>query len=236
MAITALQLITSSMRLIGAVASGETPTADEQTDALQVLNDMLDACNTDQLAIFTNYDVTFNTVAAQQSYTIGPAAGDITATRPVGIEYAYSIDGGLTNPIMIVNEQQWADLQQKTYTEATPRAIRYRAEYPLGTINVWPVPAAVTPITLSVNSQFSALATTAASIAYPPGYGKWLRYQLAVELGPEFKVAVSDDIRRIAADTLADIKGINRQQPVSVFDPALTQYAGNGLSAFLAGY
>jgi len=236
MAITALQLITNSMRLLGAVASGESPTADEQTDALQVLNDMLDACNTDQLAIFTNYDVTFNTVAAQQSYTIGPAAGDITATRPVGIEYAYSIDGGLTYPIMIANVQQWADVLQKTYTEATPRAIYYEAAYPLGTIKVWPVPSDITPITLSVNSQFSALATTAASIAYPPGYGKWLRYQLAVELGPEFKVAVSDDIRRIAADTLADIKGINRQQPVSVFDPALTQYAGNGLSAFLAGY
>ena len=132
--------------------------------------------------------------------------------------------------------QQWADVLQKTYTEATPRAIYYEAAYPLGTIKVWPVPSDITPITLSVNSQFSALATTAASIAYPPGYGKWLRYQLAVELGPEFKVAVSDDIRRIAADTLADIKGINRQQPVSVFDPALTQYAGNGLSAFLAGY
>jgi len=92
------------------------------------------------------------------------------------------------------------------------------------------------PVTISVNSQFSALATTAASISYPPGYGKWLRYQLAVELGPEFKIAVSDDIKQIASDTLATIKGINRQQPVTVFDPALTNYAGGGLTAFLSGY
>jgi hypothetical protein len=236
MAITALQLITNSMRLLGAVASGESPTADEQTDALQVLNDMLDSCNTDQLSIFTNYDVTFNTVAAKQAYTIGPAAADITATRPVGIEYAYSIDNGLTYPIMLANTQQWADVLQKTYSEDTPRAIYYEAAYPLGVIKVWPVPSAIVPITISVNSQFAPLATTAASIAYPPGYGKWLRYQLAVELGPEFKVSVSDDIRQIASDTLAAIKGINRQQPVTVFDPALTSYAGSGLSAFLAGY
>jgi hypothetical protein len=236
MAITALQLITNSMRLLGAVASGESPTADEQTDALQVLNDMLDACNTDQLMIFANDEVTFNTVAAKQDYTIAPATADITAARPVGIEYAYAIDGGLTYPLSLANTQEWSDILQKTYTEDIPRALYYIPEYPLGVIRLWPIPSSIVPVTISVNSQFSALATTAASISYPPGYGKWLRYQLAVELGPEFKIAVSDDIRQIASDTLAAIKGINRQQPVTVFDTALTNYAGGGLTAFLAGY
>ena len=72
MAITALQLITNSMRLLGAVASGESPTTDEQNDALVVLNDLLDSCNNKGLVVFANSNSAFSLIGGQQSYTIGP--------------------------------------------------------------------------------------------------------------------------------------------------------------------
>ena len=70
MAITALQLITNSMRLLGAVASGESPTTDEQNDSLVVLNDLLDSCNNKGLVVFANSNSAFSLIGGQQSYTI----------------------------------------------------------------------------------------------------------------------------------------------------------------------
>lgn len=236
MAITALQLITNSMRLLGAVASGELPTADEQTDALAVLNDLLDASNADNLTVYANSSSTFNLVPTQQTYTIGPALSDFITTRPVAIEYAYVKYNLLDFPLRLLNQQQWNAITLKSFAAPIPNSLYYVGEYPLGVINMWPIPSVAIPITLSVNFQFTPLATLAASIAYPPGYGKWLRYQLACELGPEFKIAVPADVKEIAKETLGSIQGVNRQQPVSTFDPALTGGQSIGLAGFLGGY
>lgn len=236
MAITALQLITNSMRLLGAVASGELPSTEEQTDALSVLNDLLDSCNNKGLVVFANSNSTFNLVGGQQTYTIGPSAADFTANRPVGIEYAFVNYNSLDFPIRLLNQQQWNAITLKNFQAPIPNSLYYVGEYPLGVINIWPIPSAAMVITLSVNMQFSPLASLAASIAYPPGYAKWLRYQLACELAPEFKLSVPSDVKEIARDELGDIQAANRQQPVSNFDTALTGGQSIGIAGFLGGY
>ena len=91
-------------------------------------------------------------------------------------------------------------------------------------------------ITLSVNMQFSPLSTLASNIAYPPGYAKWLRYQLACELASEFKLPVPAEVKETARDELGDIQSANRQQPVSNFDTALTGGSSIGIAGFLGGY
>ena len=236
MATTALQLITGAMRLLGAVSPGESLTTDEYTDALAVLNDMLDAANADNLTVYANENQTFNLIGGQQDYTIGPATADFIATRPVAIEFAFVTYNLLDYQLRLLTQQQWNAITLKSFSVPIPNSLYYVGEYPLGKIHVWPIPSSAIPITLSVNFQFSELATVAASIAYPPGYKKWLRHQLACELGPEFKIPVPADVKETAALTLASIKDINRQQPVANFDTALTGGQTLGLAGFLGGY
>lgn len=236
MAITALQLITSAMRLLGAVASGESPTTDEQNDALLVLNDLLDSSNNKGLTVFANSNSSFNLVGGQQTYTIGPAAANFTADRPVSIEYAYVTYNTLDFPLKLLNQQQWSAITLKTFQSPIPNSLYYVGEYPLGKINIWPIPSANMPITLSINMQFAPLASVSSNIAYPPGYAKWLRYQLACELASEFKLSVPDEVKRVAMDELGDIQAANRQQPVSTFDTALTGGQSIGIAGFLGGY
>jgi hypothetical protein len=85
--ITAGELIKSSLRLIGAIGTSEVPTADEFTDALNALNDLLETWSTQNLAVYGSADVTFNTVAGTATYTIGPTGAWVT-DRPVRINDA----------------------------------------------------------------------------------------------------------------------------------------------------
>ncbi len=236
MAITALQLITNSMRLLGAVASGELPTTDEQNDALVVLNDLLDSCNNKGLVVFANSNSAFSLIGGQQSYTIGPAAANFTAARPVGIEYAFVTYNTLDFPLRMLTQQQWNAITLKSFQAPIPNSLYYVGEYPLGVIKIWPIPSAAMVLTLSVNMQFSPLSTLSSSIAYPPGYAKWLRYQLACELASEFKLSVPAEVKETAREELGDIQAANRQQPVSNFDTALTGGQSIGIAGFLGGY
>lgn len=233
----ALDLIKSAMRLIGVIASGETPGANESNDALGVLNDMLDAWALENLIVYRNENDTFNLVPGQQSYTIG-AGGNWAVTRPVSIEQAFVTYQGvdfMMRPPLTTDE--WNRIALKGQQQPVPTHIYYVGTYPLGVVNIWPVPSQALPITLSLNMQFGALASTAATIALPPGYLKLLRYSLAAELAPEFGVQASPQVLETLRDIRGNVKAANRQQPVARFDPAIAASGGgSGLPGFLGGY
>lgn len=88
---TALDLIVGALRNINALEAGETPSAQDSGDALQVLNDMLDSWSTDKLYVFASNENVFTFTPGQYQYTIGnPVAGTFTATATSG---SYTLTG-----------------------------------------------------------------------------------------------------------------------------------------------
>src|SRR4051812_40459978 len=86
---TALQLIRDALGLTNAVGVDQTLTADETSDCLRVLNDLIEDWSTQNLAVYGLGDQTFNTIANQATYTVG-AGADWVTNRPVRInEPAY---------------------------------------------------------------------------------------------------------------------------------------------------
>ena len=63
---TALQLVTSALRKIGAVAAGEAPDANEQSDALAALNQLIESWNLQGLALYRRENVAYSLVPSQQ--------------------------------------------------------------------------------------------------------------------------------------------------------------------------
>jgi hypothetical protein len=232
--VIALDLITSSMRLAGIIATGETPTADEASDALDVLNDMLDAWAVENLMLFRSVNSAFNLIAAQQNYTIG-AGGNFNTTRPVGIDGAYVTYAGLDFPLRLLTTEQWDAIALKSMQAPLPVALYYDPAMPLGTVSIWPIPSQNLPITLSVGMQFTQPASLATTLIYPPGYAKAVRYNLAVELAAEFGMPADAVIVTIARDLLGKLKVRNRQQPVALLDPLLANSGSYGLADFLSG-
>lgn len=211
---TALDLITSSMRLIGAVASGETLPLSEANDGLSVLNDMIDSWNADRLHIYTTSSTDFPYVSGQQAYTLG-TGGDFNMARPPAISgmstiIKYNPANPVEVPISMFSVDEWqSQVPVKTVAGSIPLICYDTGDFPLRSLNFWPIP------TDSVNSvriySWSALAaqTLATAVAFPPGYAQAFRYNLAVLLAAEFAQPLTPLVAQIAAESLTRIKIMN---------------------------
>jgi len=234
---TALQLVTSALRKIGAVAAGEAPDADEQADALAALNQIVESWNLQGLALYRRENVAYSLVPSQQVYTIGSGA-NFNGARPITINGAFVTRAGIDYPVEVLTQSQWNGILYKSLSSQLPSGVYYEPAYPIGTVRVWPVPLEGLTITLSVNMQISPVASIGATIALPPGYERALVYALAVDLAPEYPaVTLSQRVIDAADEALADIKRANNtQNQAATFDIALAGGCGGSLAAFVAGY
>jgi len=82
---TANDLIVGALRNINVLAAGESLGNSESTDALQVLNDMLDSWSTDHLYVFSSVENILTLIPGQYQYTIGnPVGGSFGGTVTSG--------------------------------------------------------------------------------------------------------------------------------------------------------
>jgi hypothetical protein len=222
---TVRKLITGALRLINVVQANENPTADDMDIALQSLSGMVDSWSNDNLMIFTKNPYNFNTVSGQQQYTLGPG-GDWATIRPMSIDQAYvhyqtSGSQPIDMPITIANDAQWASIAVKSVTTSFPTVLYDNGNYPLRTINLWPIPNQTQEITLWLWQPLMDLGNLDATVDYPPGYERAFRFCLAVELAPEFGKEVSSTVSATAVRAKAEIKGINTVVQYQSFDQSL---------------
>lgn len=205
---TAQTLIDRACRLVGAVASGESASTDETADFLIALNAMLESWNLDRLAIYALVDVTKVLTSSDAAYSIG-SGGDINTTRPVEIHAASVTVSGVDLPLMVISKDSWDAIGVRSVT-GVPDRLYYEPAYPLGVVNLYPVPDSTYTLTLAVRSPLTSFATAATSVSLPPGYERALAYNLAIEIAPELGRQVPAEVARIAVQSLAAIKRLNR--------------------------
>ena len=207
----ASQLIQDALALCNCVGVDQTLTAAETTDALRILNDLIEDWSTQSLAIYGLANQTFNTVAGQATYTVG-VAGDWNTNRPVRINAdAYSTIQGTTFPCVPITQGEYDLIAVKTQPQEYPDHYLYVNEYPLGLVTLWPVPNAITPITFSIDMLLLSVTNAATVMEFPPGYMNAFKYALAVMLAPSFgaKIREYPDVVAIADRSLGNIKRAN---------------------------
>lgn len=230
---TALTLITSALRSIGVAATGETLTSDEATDGLARLNEWIDAMGAEGLTIFKQLRTAHTLTATTASYTIG-TGGVINIARPVQIDRAnLVIDTAATTPtevpIAVFTDQQWAAISQKTLTAALIQGIYYDYGWTagLGIIYPWPIPTVSTiQLVIYTPVALTELATTATTFTGPPGYLRFYRTNLAVELAPEYGVSVPDTLLEAARESKAAVKRMNTRLSDLAIDPLWARTVG----------
>lgn len=215
------ELIASSMRLIGALASGETATANEINDGLLVLNDLYENWSTERLSVWGAANETFALVPGQATYTIG-AGGNFNTVRPVVITDAYCTFSGVDFPIEIVPQDQYNRINLKTMQQPIVEQLLYVNDFPLGLITLWPVPSGANTITLSTGRVLNGPIVATDVLTGPPGFMKAMRFCLALELAPEYGIEPSGVVVQTAADSKGDYKRSNQTDVISRMDDALT--------------
>lgn len=212
MSTTVRDLIKGSLRLIGALATGETPPAEETSDALMVLNEMIASWSTENLFIPAQTKEVFPLVAGKGSYTMGPG-GDFDTTRPIDIRQVMVQENAASPayelPVEIITVDEFARITAKSTTGSISSLAYFEGTAPLETINLYPVPNAAKNIVIYSAKLVASFASINDSIDLPPGYLKALRYGLAVELAPEYGRESSPSIINGAIESKENIKRQN---------------------------
>jgi hypothetical protein len=213
---TAGDIINGSLRLIGQLAEGETPSSETSQDALNALNQMIDSWNTERLAVFATIDQVETWPPGQRYRTFGPT-GDIVGTRPVLIDDAtYFRDpaSGISYGLKLINQQQYNGIAVKTVTSTYPQVLWVNMTYPNIEMYVYPVPTKVLEFHIVSVQELTQPATLATDLAFPPGYLRCFRYNLACEMAPEFGVEPSRQVQRIAMTSKRNLKRINNPDDI----------------------
>jgi hypothetical protein len=219
---TAIQLITSAMKIAGALGQNETPTSSEAADGFSALNNMLALWANDRTFAYT---VIQNSVAmtGATSYTIG-TGGDINTAWPVDIDYAFIRLNTVDFPLTKINSQDYASIPFKS-NQGFPAQFYYDKSFPLGTIYIYGV--AQVGMTLFVNTwiqltQFTNLVT---DLTFPPGYEMAIKYNLAKFICNEYGTSLMPESQEIAVTSLAMVR--ERNMPDLVMKVEASYITGN---------
>lgn len=229
---TAMDIIQDMLELTQVYAPGETVSDADAERCLSVLNDMLDVWSNLTLSCFTILEQSFSLVAGQQQYTVGPG-GQINGTRPIkildgpGTAYVQDFNGN-NYGVSVVPRDQWNlyGNRSELITSDFPDTLFYDPQYPLGVINVMPVPTINYTLFFDSYSQLADLPTLASTLSLPPGYKRAITTNLALSAKPYFKTAQIDPlIMAEALKTHGDIKRSNMRPNVAVMEPELVSKA-----------
>jgi hypothetical protein len=209
--LTARDLIRRSLTLIGILAEGENPSADQLADGITSLNDMLGSWSTENLLINSIVREVFSLVAGQDSYSIG-TGGDFDTARPVMVEKVAFLDNvaspNIETQMVLLAPSQWADISSKALS-GQPQKAYLEGTNPLETMRLWPVPDSARQVVLYSQKPLLTIASGNTSIDLPPGYSKALRYNLAIELAPEYGRSCSAEVVTAAAESKSNVKRLN---------------------------
>ena len=211
MSTSAGELIKGSLRLIGMLAEGEEPSAAVMQDSIAAMNAMIQSWDTERLSVFSTQDQIFIWPAGFATRTLGPT-GDFVGDRPILVDDATYFKDPQTNlsfGIKMINQQQYDGIALKNVTSTYPQVMWVNMTYPDISLTIYPVPIKALEWHIVSVEKLAEVATVATDIAFPPGYIRAFRYNLAMELAPEFGVEPSPQVMRIAMSSKRNLKRIN---------------------------
>jgi hypothetical protein len=233
---TAGDQITGALRLLGVLAEGETASAETAQDSLTALQQMLDSWSTERLSVFTTQDQVFTWPASTLSRTLGPT-GNFVGNRPVSLDdstYFRDPSTGVSYGIKFLNQDQYNSIALKTVTSTYPQIMWINNTYPDIEMYLYPVPTRSLEFHFVSVLELSQPALLATNLVFPPGYLRAFRYNLALEIAPEFGIEPSLQVKRIAMTSKRNIKRINNPGDIMSMPPAIVSghskyniYVGN---------
>jgi hypothetical protein len=130
--LTASQAVTQALKKIGILGQGFTASADEMSDAIEVLNQMLATWSTEGPNLWTRAEQTVTLITGTQTYTLSPRPRLVYNAR-------WLVDGAERIPLTEWDHQDWDRFIYKTST-GEPKIYVLNKQRTSTTITLWPIP------------------------------------------------------------------------------------------------
>lgn len=216
--VTRNDVIKAALRQINAIATGETPSADEISEASEALNFMVKGWQSEGIGLWLVDTGTITLVADQQSYTMG-SGGDVSIVRPLEIIEArfYNATSENETPMFAISWDEYMSYPDKA-TTGTPTNYHYKPNLSLGVFYIWPVWDDTTSDTIkfSFKTEVEDFDAVADNPDFPKEWFRALKYNLAVELSPEYGKEPTPNLIRLAAESKFNASAYDREN-TSVF-------------------
>jgi len=203
------QLIAGSLRMAGAIAQGETPSATLVTEASEALNMLVKAMQADGMPLWAikQYAVP---LTATSSYTIG-AGATVDTPKPLKVIQAF-LNNTATNidiPMRVITRDEYNRLGNKTST-GQPIQVFYEPLNTTGVLHVFPVPdtysIANCHVVLVYQRPFADFDVAGDEPDFPQEYYHALKMMLADAIAPEHGLSIQErqDLSRRAQQARAE--------------------------------
>jgi hypothetical protein len=162
---------------------------------------------------------------------------DATTQRPILLDDSTFFRDPSTNVsygIKFINQLQYNNIAVKTVQSTYPQVMFVNNTFPDITLSVYPVPNRMLEFHFISVQPLANPTTLATDLTFPPGYLRAFRYNLALELAPEFNVEPPPEVRRVAMYSKRNLKRINNPRDLMAMPYSLLArhnryniYAGN---------
>lgn len=229
MAVTGLQIITRALKALGQLDASEVPTANEASDALASLNDLLGSWGLSLQGCPTIARLVLPLVASQQAYTVGDGA-DLDTVRPTAVISVSVVPDRAASTVtetpigQPLTWPEWQAIPVKSEVGTLPRHTHYDTNVDasgFATLSVYPIPSTSDPDLIVYAAVPLAAFDLSTAVELPSGWERALRTNLAIEIAPEYGATVHPDLRRAAEESRTSIERMNHRAPVMQMDAGL---------------
>lgn len=228
---TANDLIRYTLKAIGVVGVGQTPQAEDLSDAFSTLQAMLAQWQRKRWLIWHLVDVA-KVSTGVPSYTVC-SGGDFNVARPDRIEAAFlrqtvpAQPSAIDYPLRLLEAREDYNRIALKTMESFPQWVFYDAAFPAGILYPWPVPqASIYEIHITLKEQLLQFTSPTQVINLPPEYIEALWTNLALRLAPLYQATINPAIPALATASLAVVRGANAQVPRLRMPTDLTRAGG----------
>jgi hypothetical protein len=176
-------------------------------------------------------------ITTQDDDYISVEDGNNVAQRPILLDDSTFFRDPSTNVsygIKFINQLQYNNIAVKTVQSTYPQVMFVNNTFPNISMSVYPVPNRMLEFHFISVQRLLDPVSLSTEILMPPGYLRAFRYNLALELAPEFGVEPAPDVRRVAMYSKRNLKRINNPNNVMAMPYSIIArrnryniYAGN---------
>lgn len=227
-------IIKGALRGLGRIGRGMDMTAAQASDGLEILNQLIASWSGESLVLPFRTTETLTYAVSKNEYTIG-TGGDLNTARPIQILDAYHRLNSIDYAMDIMSFRRYADIGLKSIS-TFPTRLYFEPEYPLAKLHFDLMPATDLTLHLISMKALTSIANLDDTIVLPAEYDRALKFNLMLDLAPDYGMKVSQEIINAATESKANLKRIARANREEVLGVDSGLRSGNHYNIYSDGY